>query len=212
MALPNISCSNCYFPSGSGAALTGGSNVSDIVVKGGGGFFLTNVGQRPFIPIAGMSFDAGTQTNRYLPVASNKAQMGLTAMKWFIASLNASTNYALDNGAGADQILPADSDENYYGYLYKRIGASSNMLQRFNYIANLVFNFWLNSDAAWTTAQYEDAIRKFKTELKGLADPNLYLINALDCSAASVLSIQIAAFKVADANLHGFECLEIQLS
>jgi len=212
MALPNISCSNTYFPAGQAQQVSGGSFYSEIVNKGGGGYLLSKVGKRPYIPIAGMKLNAGTQERELLTVAQNKAFMGLIARDYFISALNASANYALDLTANPDQILPAASDENFYGYLYKRVYGDGDMTSRYNYIADMIYNFWLNADAAWTTAQYEAAIRDFKIQMQQLADRNLFLINGLNIDAASVLAVQILAFKTATPALQYFDCLELQLS
>jgi hypothetical protein len=87
------------------------------------------------------------------------------------------------------------------------------MLDRYNYLANLIYNFWTNANPAWTVIQMIQALDVFKTQLiQYLADPNLYIApNGYDFGAASVATTAIAAFKAGDANLVAFDTIEIYI-
>jgi hypothetical protein len=207
--MPDISCSFTYFPSGSIANVHGSSKQMGFTAKGGGGFLINNMRQRPFIPIAGMEAPAPDNQFIYASVANNIAFMGDVVRTFFTAALNASVNYSTDNLAGADQlIIPVES---FGSYLYKRVFSNTLMLDRYNYVANLVYNFWLYADAAWTPTQMFNAINAFKVQLvNNLADPNLFIApNGYDFGALSVATAPIAAFKAADANLVAFDTVEI---
>lgn len=209
--MPTTPCSFTYFPSGNFAAVHGSNATAEIVVKGGGGFIISRIGSgRPFIPIAALKLNAGTQLYEYIPLATQIAQMPDLIKNWFIAQLNASQNYYTDNVAGDDQFLIAND---FASYLFKRVASNTDMLKRYQYLANEIALFWQNADPAWTNAQMVAAINNFKMQLiQGLADPNLYLSGGtLDLSAASVLSISIAAFKVADPDFQYTDNIEIYI-
>lgn len=208
--MPTTPCSFTYFPSGNFAAVHGSNATSEIVVKGGGGFFITRIGSRPYIPVAALKLNAGTQLYEYIPLATQIAQMPNLVKNWFIAQMNASQNYYTDAVAPADSFLiPND----YASYLFKRAFSDTDMFLRYGYLANTIALFWQNADPAWTTAQMVAAINQFKMQLiQGLADPNLYLSGGtLDLTAASVLSIAITAFKAADANFKYTDNIEIYI-
>jgi hypothetical protein len=178
--------------------------------KGGGGFLLNSMRQRPFIPLAGMEINVASEFV-FASVANQIAFMPNVVKNFFTAALNASVNYSTDNIAGADQlIVPVES---FGSYLFRRVFANNLMLDRYNYLANLIYNFWTNANPAWTVIQMIQALDVFKTQLiQYLADPNLYIApNGYDFGAASVATTAIAAFKAGDANLVAFDTIEIYI-
>jgi hypothetical protein len=147
----------------------------------------------------------------FASVANQIAFMPNVVKNFFTAALNASVNYSTDNIAGADQlIVPVES---FGSYLFRRVFANNLMLDRYNYLANLIYNFWTNANPAWTVIQMIQALDVFKTQLiQYLADPNLYIApNGYDFGAASVATTAIAAFKAGDANLVAFDTIEIYI-
>jgi hypothetical protein len=208
--MPQTPCSYSYFPPANIAAIHGSTTITKFTAKGGGGFIFIWNQLRPFLPIAGMKAGSVSGTFEYLTTAQNIAGMPSIITQWFQAVLNASVNYATDNLAAPDQII--NGNDNYFaGYLAKRVAPDAFMLARYLYLANLIYNFWVNANPAWTTAQQETEINTFKVQLmNNLADPNLYLAPAnYDFGLASAFSVALAAFKVATAALVAFESIEI---
>ena len=203
-------CSNLYFPAGSGALLTASSKASLIVGKIGG-YDLSGNQLRPFIPFCGMALDA-SGAYKPLTVASNQNNKD-TFLKFFTAAFNASKNYVFELVAQNDNIL--NGDDNYFAsYLYKKLDADIYMMERYNSIAGIVWNFWNNADVAWTNAQYYDALLKLQAFLEVTADPNLYIAPAYyDFNdAVGDFAAAITAWKAADANFVAFDTLEISIA
>jgi hypothetical protein len=207
--MPQTACSNLYFPPANSAALRGNSNVVKFSSKGGGGFIFIWNQLRPFIPIAGMKANGGGTAFEYITAAQNVTNMPPLILTWFNSAFLASKNYSENNLVLPDQIINGN-DNLFASYLYKKC-SDAFMRARYDYIANLVYNFWTNGDPAWTAVQQEAAINNFKAQMiENLADPNLYIAPAnYDISGTSLFAIQLTAFKVAVAALNSFDAIEI---
>lgn len=195
-------CFTSLYPYSSSELSTSLTNIKLVpTLKIPGGLELFDTG-RPFIPIVGLTND-GTSLI-YDTIANNKTYKSF-CIDWFNAAYLASQNAIIyDNIPNADYIQGAFSQ-----YLYKKLISNPANLTRFNYIAELVYNFWNNADAAWTNAQYFSEINNFIEQLKSQASKDFYIPNGdYLIAAADALNVLNAAWLVTNPNFNGWLGIE----
>lgn len=130
---------------------------------------------RPMIPLYGYIADGATSGRKPDVVANQIAFAALfvgLGKGFYDASVNAATGAATT----ASSINPSTYDQ----YLYKRLNADPVNLARYLNAFQLVKNFWVAANPAWTTAELQDAIIRLTNQMLAVADklnyapPNIY--------------------------------------
>lgn len=165
---------------------------------------------RPFIPYCGAVLDATLVPPDAMLIPDTIAHnitFIATFFDFFKEARLASVNFFTDQvGAGFSDI----TSDLYAGYLAKKtINVGEAGYIRYFQVAEIIKNFWTDINPALTLPQYYDALTGLENKIIAMCSKDLYIPPAIyNWDAASALSIDATAWKLASANWRGLLTVE----